>query len=687
MAENPFFREPETASERRMHYQGKKRVVIENVRPQVDCGAFPAKRALGETAEIKADILLDSHDALRAVLMYKKQGEENWREKEMALTVNDLWTASFQVDEMAVYVFTVKAWVDHYRSWLHGLQKKYTAGKDISTELKDGAKIIDRVAVVADKFNHDHVASLQAYAERMRNADELEGMDVAGSNALLALIDANPDPELISHYGQELNIEAQPARAAFSTWYELFPRSAGPEDRHGTFKDVEELLPRIADAGFDVLYLPPIHPIGETHRKGKNNSETAEEGDVGSPWAIGGFVDGAKGGHKAIHPSLGSMEDFESLVGTAADLGIAVALDIAFQCSPDHPYVEEHPEWFIHRADGSIRYAENPPKVYQDVYPFNFECDEWEELWNELLSVFLFWRERGVKVFRVDNPHTKPLEFWRWCLAEIVKEYPDTIFLSEAFTRPKVMYRLAKAGFTQSYTYFTWRNTKWELTQYMKELTEHAPRDFFRPNFWPNTPDILPEYLQYGGRPASVIRLVLAATLSSNYGMYGPAFEQVEVEAVPGKEEYLNSEKYEIKKREIDPPGTLWPLIKRINAIRRANPALQETFNVTFLQTDNEFVIFFAKEEPEGSENEGEVILVAVNLDPHHKQSAWLELPLEHFDIDERQSYMVHDLLGDDRFIWQGRRNLMDFDPQVLPARIFRLRKKLRRETDFDYFF
>ncbi|MFW5733778.1 MAG: alpha-1,4-glucan--maltose-1-phosphate maltosyltransferase, partial [Oceanidesulfovibrio sp.] len=435
--------------------------------------------------------------------------------------------------------------------------------------------------------------------------------------------------------------------------------------------------------GFDVVYLPPIHPIGATFRKGKNNSPDAGPDDVGSPWAIGSEA----GGHKAVHPDLGTMEDFERLVRVAREEhGIDIAIDIAFQCSPDHPYVKEHPEWFKKRSDGTIQYAENPPKKYQDVYPFNFECDDWKGLWEELKSIFEFWIERGVRIFRVDNPHTKPLPFWEWCFGELRKEHPDVIYLSEAFTRPKIMYRLAKAGFTHSYTYFTWRNSKYELTQYLTELVENAPRDYFRPNFWPNTPDILPEYLQFGGRPAFLIRLVLAATLSSNYGIYGPAFELCENEAVPGTIDYMDSEKYEIKDWDLERPGNLWPFITLVNRIRRENPALRQTWNLRFLPTDNDFVLFFAKESAEKAEPGSEVILVAVNLDPHNQQSATLSLPLEEYGIDESQTYMVHDLLGDDKYVWQGRHNRMDFNPRQLPARIFRLKRKLKRETDFDYF-
>jgi starch synthase (maltosyl-transferring) len=659
-----------------MREDGRRRVIIENVRPQVEHGRFPAKRALGEPVEVMADIYADGHDKLAAVCLYRRERDQEWTELPMTLTVNDLWTARFEARHMSPYMFTVRAWVDRFRSWLDGARKKHGAGQDVGVELLGGAEIIDQAA---SRANSADAESLRGFAESLRKArDQDEGMMLARDPLLLALMDRYPDPELATEYEQELRVQVDPPHAGFSTWYELFPRSAGQGAEHGTFRDVEALLPEIADMGFDVLYLPPIHPIGRTFRKGPNNTVTAGPGDPGSPWAIGS----EEGGHKSVHPELGTLEDFRRLVDAVNDQGMELALDIAFQCAPDHPYVKEHPEWFRHRADGTIQYAENPPKKYQDIYPFDFECQEWRALWEELKSVFLFWCEQGVRVFRVDNPHTKPLPFWEWCLGEVKKVYPETIFLSEAFTRPKIMYRLAKVGFTQSYTYFTWRNSKQEITEYVTELVETAPRDYFRPNFWPNTPDILPEYLQYGGRPAFIIRLVLAATLSANYGVYGPAFELCENAAMPASEEYLHSEKYEIKDWDRHQEGSVKAFMARVNAIRRDNPALHSTWNVRFLPADNDFVLFYAKAD-EGSDD---VILTVVNLDPHHPQSAMLHLPLDEFGIEPSQPYMVHDLLGDDKFIWQGGSNMVDLDPQVLPARIFRLKKRLKRETDFDYF-
>jgi starch synthase (maltosyl-transferring) len=460
----------------------------------------------------------------------------------------------------------------------------------------------------------------------------------------------------------------------------MFPRSCAPAPgRHGTFKDCENMLPYVASMGFDVLYLPPIHPIGRTHRKGKNNAVISTASDPGSPWAIGAEA----GGHKAILPELGKLEDFKSLVRKAEALGIEVALDLAFQCSPDHPYVKEHPQWFRRRPDGSVQYAENPPKKYEDIYPLDFTSDHWRELWQELLSVVQFWIDQGIRIFRVDNPHTKPLPFWQWLIDEIKKKNPDVIFLAEAFTRPRVMYRLAKLGFTQSYTYFTWRNTKPELTLYFTELTRSEAREYFRPNLWPNTPDILNEYLQFGGRPAFMVRLVLAATLGASYGIYGPAFELLEDRPrEAGGEEYLNSEKYEIKNWNREKSDSLKEFIARVNRIRKENAALQSDHSLRFHEVDNEQIICYTKQ----SDDLANVIVAVVNLDPHHVQSGWVKIPIETLQLDSRESYQAHDLLTGARFLWHGERNYVELDPQTAPAHIFRIRRRIRREQDFDYF-
>jgi starch synthase (maltosyl-transferring) len=657
--------------------EGRKRVVIENVRPEVDCGRFPIKRVVGEKVSVEADIFADGHDSVSALLLYKEEKDKAWKEVPMKLIENDRWYAEFAVQEVGVYSYTLAAWVDHFKSWQKALQKKYDAGQDIGVDLLIGAEYVEQAS---KRASSEDKKKLLAFADVLKNnKDGDESETAAFSEELAELMERYPNKDTATKYEKELRVIVDREKALFSAWYERFPRSCSTEpDKHGTFEDLEKILPEIAWMGFDVLYLPPIHPIGKTNRKGKNNSPVSGPDDVGSPWAIGG----EEGGHKSIHPELGTFEDFERLLDKAKDYGIEVALDLAFQCSPDHPYVKEHPEWFRWRPDGTVQYAENPPKKYEDVLPINFETENWEGLWEELKSVVLFWIEKGVHLFRVDNPHTKPFPFWEWLIKEVKRDYPDVIFLSEAFTRPKVMYYLAKIGFTQSYTYFTWRNTKSEFIDYLTELTDTDVGEYFRPNFWPNTPDILPEHLQFGGRPAFIMRLVLAATLSSNYGIYGPAFELSVSEALPGREEYFNSEKYEIKRWDWDQPGNLKDLIARVNKIRRENPALQSTRNLKFYEVDNNYILFYGKVAEESSN----AILVVVNLDPYHTQSGWVRVPISELGIDPGQPYLVHDLLSEDKFIWQGERNYVELNPNILPARIFRVRKKLKRETDFDYF-
>ncbi|HYO23543.1 MAG TPA: alpha-amylase family glycosyl hydrolase, partial [Lacipirellulaceae bacterium] len=482
-----------------------------------------------------------------------------------------------------------------------------------------------------------------------------------------------------TQFGRELSVAVDRERAAFSAWYEMFPRSAAPEPRHGTLRDVETRLPYVAAMGFDVLYLPPIHPIGRSFRKGPNNATVASPGDPGSPWAIGG----EEGGHKAVHPELGTLDDFRSLVRVAERHGLELAMDIAFQCAPDHPYVREHPEWFRRRPDGSIQYAENPPKKYQDIYPFDFECEAWESLWEELRSIFLYWAGEGVQIFRVDNPHTKPFPFWEWVIAEVRREHPGALFLAEAFTRPKIMYRLAKLGFTQSYTYFAWRDTKRELTEYFSELTKTETREFFRGNLWPNTPDILPASLQVGGRGAMMARVVLAATLAGNYGVYGPPFEHGwSAPREPGSEEYLDSEKYQVHQHDVDRPDSLRDFIARVNAIRRARPALSHRGALEFHEVDNEQIICYSRVAPDGQD----IVLVVVNLDANYPQSGWIRVPLAQFDLPPDRPFQMHDLLTDARYLWHGDRNYIQLDPKVCPAHIFRLRRQTRSEQDFEYF-
>jgi starch synthase (maltosyl-transferring) len=611
----------------------KARVVIENITPRVDCGEFPVKRVIGEVVMVEADVFTDGHDVVSCVMRYRAESATQWTEVAMSPMHNDRWMARFVPTQMGRYIYTVRAWVDHLATWKRDLAKKQAAGQDVSVDLLRGKQL------------------------------EQEGID----------------EEIIVQHEPPYGVEVDRERARYSAWYELFPRSLGKDGKHGTLKDVEAHLPYVASMGFDILYLPPIHPIGFTERKAPNNRAGGTKDDHGSPWAIGA----ESGGHKAIHPQLGSFNDLRSLIAKAKELGIEIALDVAFQVSPDHPYVKEHPEWFLKRPDGTIQYAENPPKKYQDIYPFNFEGDAWRELWAELKSVFEFWIGHGVRVFRVDNPHTKPFALWQWIITEVKRKHPDVLFLSEAFTRPKVMYRLAKGGFTQSYTYFSWRNTKYEITQYFTELSKPPVSDFFRPNLWPNTPDILPEFLQFSGRSGFALRLVLAATLGASYGIYGPAFELQERDPFkPGGEEYLNSEKYQLRSWDYDRPDSLRELIGRVNRIRRENAPLQSNHGLMFHAIDNDQLIAYSK----SSEDNSDSVLVIVNLDPHHAHSGWLQLELADLGVGTEKPYQVHDLLSGARYLWQGARNYVSLDPAHAPAHIFRIRRRVRTERDFDYF-
>lgn len=654
----------------------RRHVVIERVQPEIDGGRFPIKRTVGERVVVEADIFADAHDALSGVLKYRKEDEGDWHEVPLEFLDNDRWRAEFVVTEVGRYRYTLQAWVDRFRSWRQGFERKAEASQDVATDLLVGVGLIEEASKRASGKDKK---ALDTYAASLRS-EQAEKIERALGEDLLCLMKKYPDRRWSTLYDRELVVVVDRDKACFSSWYEMFPRSSASEPgRHGTFRDCERRLPYIAAMGFDVLYLPPIHPVGRAFRKGKNNTLTAGPNDPGSPWAIGS----EEGGHKSVHPELGTLEDFKRLVAKAAEHGIEVALDIAFHCTPDHPYVKEYPKWFRWRPDGTIQYAENPPKKYQDIYPFDFETVDWQALWGELKSVILFWIDQGVHIFRVDNPHTKPFSFWEWLVSEVKRDHPEVIFLSEAFTRPKVMHRLAKLGFTQSYTYFAWRNTKWELTQYFTELTQTEAREYFRPNLWPNTPDILTDYLQSGGRPAFMVRLVLAATLGANYGIYGPAFELCENQPrEPGSEEYLNSEKYEIKRWDWDRPDNLKEFIGRVNRIRRDNRALQSDWSCRFHNVDNDQILCYSKQ----AEELGNIILVVVNLDPYHTQSGWVDLPLEAFDLDPHQPYQLHDLLTDARYLWNGRRNYVELNPQRVPAHIFRLRRRVRTERDFDYF-
>ncbi|MEW6570825.1 MAG: alpha-1,4-glucan--maltose-1-phosphate maltosyltransferase [Nitrospirota bacterium] len=657
--------------------EGRTRVVIESVAPEIDGGRFPIKRVVGEKVIVEADIFADGHDKVTARLLYKGPNSLNWQEVPMRHIENDRWGAEFFVEEIGIYKYTVTGWINRYETWRDDLKKKFDAGRDITVEILQGVRYIEETLRLISGEDKERLQMIARFLITEQEKEKLVSTALNRETGLL--MEKHSEKRFAARYGKELRVVVDRPKALFSSWYELFPRSCPRRSgKHGTLKDVEAILPEIVRMGFDVLYLSPIHPVGRTNRKGKNNVLSNVPDDVGSPWAIGSD----KGGHKSIHPDLGKFEDFKNLIDRAKEYGIEIAMDIAFQCSPDHPYVKEHPDWFNWRPDGTLQFAENPPKKYEDIVPLNFECDQWRDLWEELKSVVLFWIEKGVRIFRVDNPHTKPFPFWEWLITGIKKDYPDVIFLSEAFTRPKVMYRLAKLGFTQSYTYFAWRNTKSELGQYINELTTTEIREYFRPSFWPNTPDILTEFLQYGGRNAFMMRLVLAATLSSNYGIYGPPFELAVREALPGKEEYLNSEKYEIKEWDWDREGNLKEFIARINKIRRENPALQATSNIMFYEVDNDSLLFFGKT----TEDLSNVILVIVNLDPFHKHSGWVRIPVLELGIDPGQPYLVHDLLGDDKYIWHGERNFVEVNPHISPAYVFRVRKRLKRETDFDYF-
>ena len=678
MARAPVKRTPATPTQPSdlpgPHAGGRKRVAIESVSPEVEGGRFAAKRTVGEKVAVEADVFADGYDALAAVMRYRHEASSDWTEVPMAALVNDRWRAEFVVTELGRYLVTIEAWVDRFETWSRQFAKRVEAGQDVTSELEVAARLVDETAARATGPDAE---KLTTYAAQLRKGKTA----VTGALAtdLAVLMKRHADRSQSVTYGREVEVFVEPERARYGTWYEMFPRSAGKQGKHGTFRDVEEWLPYISGMGFDVLYFPPIHPIGRAHRKGANNSTQAKPDEPGSPWAIGS----EEGGHKAVHPQLGTLDDFRRLMSVAGEHGLSIALDIAFQCSPDHPYTREHPDWFRHRPDGSIQYAENPPKKYEDIYPFDFECEAWPELWAELLSIVVFWIDQGVKIFRVDNPHTKPFPFWEWLIGEVKRAHPEVIFLSEAFTRPKLMYRLAKVGFSQSYTYFAWRNTSWELTQYFTELRSAPIREFLRANLWPNTPDILTEYLQTGGRPAFAARLVLAATLGASYGIYGPAFELCENRAKePGSEEYLDSEKYAIRSWQRDNPASLRDLIAVVNRVRLENPALQSDNGLMFHATENDQIIAYTK----STDDLADVVLTVINVDPHHRQIGMVNLPLDALGIDRDRSYQAHELLSGARYLWNGSRNYVELSPQTSQAQIFRFRRRIRSEHDFEYF-
>jgi len=653
---------------------GPNRVVVESLSPEVDSGRFPAKREVGDTVVVEADVFADGHDSIAAVLRHRHESTADWTESPMTPLVNHRWSGTFAVTKLGRYHFTVEGWIDPFRTWSKRLAKRVEAKQDVTLEIEIGARLVDSAA---ERAGAEDAAKLKTLGQALRKQGAL--LPAASREQLDALMDRYPDRSQSTTYARELPILIEPQLARFGAWYETFPRSMGKAGAHGTFRDLEDRLPYISGMGFDVLYLPPIHPIGRTHRKGRNNAVTAQPGEPGSPWAIGS----AEGGHKAVNPELGTLDDFRRLVRVAGEHGLQVALDIAFQCSPDHPYVKEHPEWFRHRPDGSIQFAENPPKKYEDIVPFDFESAAWRDLWQELLSVVQFWIAQGVRIFRVDNPHTKPFPFWEWLIASVRQTDPDIIFLSEAFTRPKVMYRLAKLGFSQSYTYFAWRNTAWEIQQYMAEITKPPVVDFMRPNLWPNTPDILNEYLQSGGRNAFATRFFLAATLAASYGIYGPAFELGEHRPREvGSEEYLDSEKYQLRAWDIDGGDSLRELITAINKVRRDNPALQNDRSLRFHPTENDQLVAYSKT----TDDLGDVILTVVNVDPRRTQSGMITLPLDDLGLPRDKSYQAHEVLTGARYTWNGPRNYVEINPWSAPGQIFRFRHRVRTEHDFEYF-
>ena len=640
--------------------------VIENLQPLVDGGRYPTKRIVGEDLVVEADIFKDGHDVVAAVLKWRVLGERRWRETSMAHIDNDRWRGICTLYDIAIYEYTVEAWTDTFRGWQREFTAKFGAGiSELRSEALEGAALLE----AASRRARDRAdsARLLELSRRMCKAGTAAINEIAQSRELEVLMATYADRDNATHYAPAPRVIVDRPAAQIGAWYEFFPRSAEGRGDHGsTFRDC---LPRVDDAkamGFDVIYFPPIHPIGHTNRKGRNNSITCEPGDPGVPWAIGSEA----GGHKAVELALGTLADFDWLQKQVLKRGMEIALDFAINCSPDHPYVKEHPDWFYKRPDGTIKYAENPPKKYEDIYPLNFRCDDWRELWAEMKSIVLFWARRGVRIFRVDNPHTKPVAFWEYLVSGVRDKYPDVVFLSEAFTRPKMMKALAKAGFNQSYTYFTWRNSKRELIEYFTELTQTEMSEYFRANLWPNTPDILPFVLQDGGRPAFMIRVLLAATLSTLYGIYS-GYELCENEALPGREEYVDSEKYQWKERDWNAPGNIKDWITRLNKIRKENRALQFYDNLRFYYADNDAILFYGKM----TAARDNIILIVVNLDPHRKQNSYVNVPIDQFGQMESDVYQVHDLLNDARYTWRGRQNYVELDPEIQPAHVFRVRR------------
>ncbi len=644
-------------------------ILIEQVRPQLDCGRYPIKREVGDRVEVSADIFREGHDAISAVLQYRTSDETSWREVEMRFIDNDRWGAAFTVDQNTTYRYRVQAFPDAVGSWREEVAKKLTAGLDVESELLEGVLLFEEIGSRAAGDDRSVVVDA---VHRARAADSQQAaVDIFDQPAVRHAVQHNRSRMGRAETG-ELAVTVDRIAARFAAWYSMFPRSAGTvPGQSATFADVENQLPRIAGMGFDVLYFTPIHPISKSKRKGRNNSLISVEGDPGVPYAIGSD----EGGHDAIHPDLGTLDDFRHLVDEAARYGMEIALDVALQGSPEHPWLKEHPDWFYVRPDGTIKYGENPPKKYEDMYPLNFQSEAWKEIWDEMLRIILFWVDLGVKMFRVDNPHTKPTVFWEWLIGQVREKHPDVIFLSEAFTRPKVMKALAKVGFAQSYTYFTWRNFKQELREYGEELTQTEMTDFFRANFFPNTHDILPPILQEGGPPAFKFRLVLAATLSSAYGIYS-GYELCENTPIPGREEYLDSEKYEYKVWDWDRPGNISSYVSQVNAIRRDHPALHEYDNLRFVHTSDDNVLAYYK----ASEDLADVVLVVVNLDPFHTHQSTVSLPLDRMGVEADGQVRAHELLSNETFLWTGGEQHLALDPNRNPAMIFSLHEWVHRD-------
>lgn len=638
------------------------RVVIENVKPQVENGRFAIKRIPGERVHVQADLFGDGHDVISARLLYRRTGAKKWNEQPFRLVENDTWEGHFRVEEEGDYEYAVTAWIDHALTWYQGFLKKQRAGDDLTLDVRIGAEHLQALISATKGSEHQLAKELLALLE---SGSYHVAVEAAASERMRNLIEDSPLRPFAS-VSSSYKVQVDRLKASFSAWYEFFPRSASPDpNRPGTFRDCHAIIDRLSELGFDTVYFPPVHPIGRAHRKGKNNAVTAHEGEPGSPWAIGA----SEGGHTALLPELGTMADFVALVAHAQKRGIEIAMDLAYQCSPDHPWVKEHPDWFKWRPDGTVQYAENPPKKYQDVLPIYFECDDWQNLWKALLDVIKFWVSKGIRVFRVDNPHTKPFAFWEWVMAEMHRDHPEVLFLSEAFTRPKIMARLAKVGFHQSYSYFTWRRDKAELTEYLGDLCDTELREYFRANFWPNTPDILPEYLQNTDARHGSVRYVLAATLSSNYGMYGPVYEYSVNQPVPGKEEYYDSEKYEVRHWDWLLQSPMHELIGKINHIRRQNPAFFTTFNLRFCETDNPLLMAYFKQ----TEDRQNAILVVVNLDPNHNQSGWIKAPLEALGCKEGEILVLHDLMDGSNYHWNKEWNYVELNPALMPCHIFRV--------------